>query len=38
MNPTLTGTAIGFTVGLAQLIKHGDAKTAGERIRGSSQK
>ncbi len=34
MNPTLTGTAIGFTVGLAQLIKHGDTKTAGERIRG----
>ena len=32
MSPTLTGTDIGFTVDLAQLIKHGDVKTAGERI------
>ena len=34
MNPTLTGTDIGFTVGLVQLIKHGDVKTVGERIGG----
>ena len=34
MNPTLTGTAIGFAVGLVQLIKHGDVKTVGERIGG----
>ena len=34
MNPTLTGTAIGFAVGLVQLIKLGDGKTVGERIGG----
>ena len=34
MNPTLTGTDIGFTVGLVQLIKHGDVKTVGKRIGG----